>query len=482
MADECKVCGFSASREPTFPSETPSHSLPPRIQELLSSNISPSEAEEFHLRGILSQGDHFLQNLDDRIAAMQRELKELVLERARKAAELRDCKLILNPVRRVPKELLCEIFLSFINENLEEDETKSSLDPSATHWAVTRVCREWRGIAVSLPRMWSTMRIVQEDLDGPTGDMMTLQILGTQLHRSGTHQLSASFSCDDLVPSHHVLQTLLCTSQRWKDLHISVPVEQLAAFTSLRGYIPSLQTLHLWDCLADPVGPASTALRMDMFEFASNLKTLFGHPNALSNFKLPFSQITAFESTYDCPCHSYPNVLVLMPNLEKLTTTCSDPDDIDDYPDTIQLPNLRHAVLNRGDEQDPHCNSDCVLLCRLCLPALQDLEVTIYQSTTELRSLIERSQSPLVRLSLRAHDIDEEEDFVAILDRLPSLTSFKLSCSDAQFATKIIQTLIQNPSITPGLLSLEIDLGIDPEQLETLKSARSLLSVVEGGA
>ncbi|KAJ7589782.1 hypothetical protein C8J56DRAFT_783365 [Mycena floridula] len=384
---------------------------------------------------------------------------------------------MLNPIRRMPNEILCEIFLSFINENLEEGHAMNSLNISASHWAVTHVCREWRRTAVSFPRMWSTVRIAEEDLDGTTGDVVTLHVLGTQLQRSGTHELSVSIACEDFIPSHPVLQSLLCTSHRWKDFCIMIPLSNFYGFEVLRASLPSLRTLHIWDTsVEDSNLPDEDAT--SVFEFASNLRTLFGHPHALSSFKLPFTQITTLESVFDSPCHSYLKILALLPNLEKLTTSCIDPGDIDHHAKIVQLARLRHAILNRGDEEEPHGNSDCVLLCRLSLPALQELDVTIYESMDEFRALLERSQYPLVKLSLRVHDLDNEEDdeCIEFLEDLPSLTTFKLSCSD-DFATKIIETLIQNPSIIPGLWSLEIDSDLDLEQIEDLNEARPLLSL-----
>ncbi|KAJ7589630.1 hypothetical protein C8J56DRAFT_36633 [Mycena floridula] len=139
-----------------------------------------------------------------------------------------DFKAVLHPIRRLPKEILCEIFLSFINEDLEEDEEVGSLDPSMEQWIVVRVSSESRRIALSFPRLWSTIRIVHHDFD-LDHLVSVLHVLGSQLQRSGNHGLSVYINVGQhgIEPSHPLLPMLFSTSLRWKDLLLIVSVDSV---------------------------------------------------------------------------------------------------------------------------------------------------------------------------------------------------------------------------------------------------------------
>ncbi|KAJ7589877.1 hypothetical protein C8J56DRAFT_1139542 [Mycena floridula] len=447
MSDNCKICGFSATAEPAFSSFL----SPPHIQELLATNNPPSQIQESQLRDDVAQTIASLQDLNVKIASMQRDFQQLVRERDQKAAKLKDFKTVLHPIRRFPKEILCEIFLFFINEDLEQDEHVSSLDPSAPHWVVARISAAWRKIATSFARMWSTIRIINRIAISPS-----LQV------------------SEGISTSHPLLSILFSSSLRWKDLHLDMVITDLDAFSYLRGSFPLLKTLHVWN--HDAAGRPQT---LNMFEFAPSLTTLWGHSTALSRFNLPFSQITSFQCPIGCECPSYARLLGMMPNLQRLETLCfPDPADPDDYliSPSVLLPHPQRATF-RHDKEPSHSGIDCPLLARLSLPALVDLDTVIEKSTEELLALLTRSQCRLTRLSLELHNVPDE-DCINLLRDIPSLTSFTLSCSEAQ-VDKFMDALIRSPLVASGLQSLTMtnQWGLIPAALAQLRASRPSLAM-----
>ncbi|KAJ7597954.1 hypothetical protein C8J56DRAFT_1109520 [Mycena floridula] len=482
MADGCKVCGFSASAEPNFPSE-PQYARPPHIQELLNSNKPPSQIQEFQLRETLAQSLQSLDDLDAQISNMRHDIQQLVRERARKAAEIDGCKSVLHPIRRLPKEILCDIFLSFIEEDLEEEpeeeKESSSLNPLEMNWIVSCVSTDWRAITLSFPRLWSTVRIVADDFELGASDASKLHILAVQLDRAAHHKLSVSVYNSSVVllePSHPLLQILLSTSLRWRDLHLAMAHQSFVAFTSLRGSLTSLEKLHIWSRWSNPTDPT-----FSMFEFAPQLKTLWGHSNVVSRFSLSLSQITTFHSTRGTLCRSYPQLLVLMPNLIELQTTCSDADLEDashDYliPLSVRLPHLKHVAFSLCDEDEPHSSDDCVILSRLSLPVLQDLVVQLQSSTNELRGLLRRSGCSLKNMVLQTFGSVPREDCINLLLDVPTLESLTLGSDE------LLDEFIRNLSIVPALQRLKVkdlDSDFDPERITELKKSRPMLLVVE---
>ncbi|KAJ7590479.1 hypothetical protein C8J56DRAFT_826370 [Mycena floridula] len=496
MPETCKVCGFL---EPNSPSES-TYTSSPHLEPFLSSNEPPSQTQESQFRELLTEGVQELRDFDERIAAMRRDLEVLVTQRASKRREVEGYRSVLHPIRRLPKEILCEIFLSFVNEEIEDSEENSSLDPSSMIWILPQVSADWRSIVLSFPRMWSTVRLTDEDFDM---DRLpnTIRMLEAQLHRSGSYELSLTIdspvslainSSVDLSKSHLLFENLFSTSSRWKQLFIFTTVKSLETFAPLRGSLPSMTTLHLWVYGDEPL-----VSEVSMFEFAPKLTKLFGDPYMLQKLNLPFSQIVTYGQNRDdgfarddgFTCTAYAALLSRMTNLEEIRTAClvdSEEDlfrglDGNTVPTTVTFPSLSRVVLLRaeGEEGAEHNTDECSLVPRLTVPALKELEIEIHQSMDQLRALLRRSQCSLMTLSLKAYAVPDEA-CIDLLKVIPTLTSFTFESSE-HLVTKFLETFSRSPSVVPALRSLKLENsgGFASTQIKQLKASRPELSVVE---
>ncbi|KAJ7589840.1 hypothetical protein C8J56DRAFT_859408 [Mycena floridula] len=506
------------------------------LQELLDSNRVPSSVQEFKIKKYLAETLESLHEIDDRIQRSADDgLRELFLEEQADLQQLvKAYKSILHPIRRLPDEILAHIFLNFVDddlENMKAGESMSSLHPTSMQWALSLVCVPWRSVVVSLPKLWSTIRLAPSDLeaelqdeeshqversgkgnssgeystrekslkgekreeeearDSDTSDKaddsdqigassqfrLALSRLRIQLQRSASRQLHVSvvvLYSRMTVDPHPVLQMLLPTSSRWKTLFILVaprlPNGLHTFISSLKGQLPSVSTLHM----LIPGWPDDLT---SFAESAPMLKTLAGHPRTLERYKLPFSQITKYyTSRMDYDCYWLISLFRLLPNLETLDIRCEQEedrafeDDADRYP--VQLAFLRKLISKRllHSTSPDHSSEKCEILCLLTVPVLQDLDITLYDSTNELQLLLQRSQCSLVTLSLELHDVPDEE-CIELLRQIPSLVSLTLICTQT-LAEKFIDTFIEEPSMLPALQSLVLqgDVKCEPDKLVQL--------------
>ncbi|KAJ7590458.1 hypothetical protein C8J56DRAFT_593102 [Mycena floridula] len=493
MPQQCTICGFPNASEMDFkPSEMTSES-PPELLSLIRSHNPPSDIQASQIRRLLTESEEALRDLDQRISEMRRALAMLVRQRAIKTRDVEEHRSALHPIRRLPREILCEIFLSFVNEELEKDLNHSSLDSSSTIWILPQVSGHWRSVALSFARMWSTVRLMTDDFD-LSRISETNRKLEVQLDRSANHQLSVCiFNKAEIPKSHPLLPILFSTSSHWKDLAILAKVSSFESFSVLKGSLPSMTTLHAWSL--DQRTTISTSF--SIFESAPKLTKILGHPHLHCKLDLPFSQITDYVEELRFTCIWHTVLLSLMPNLQRITTACAVSTDFDSetglhvhrIPDTITLvsvssANLRRSFAHEGemaeeDEDAEHSTNDCPLMLRLTLPTLKELDIDLYHSVDGLRTLLRRSQCRLETLSLYVYKVPDDA-CIELLKDIPPLTSFTLDCTEA-LTMKFMEAFTQNPTIVPALRSLKLknSCRFDSSQIEQLKASRPELSVVE---
>ncbi|KAJ7118726.1 hypothetical protein C8R44DRAFT_546078, partial [Mycena epipterygia] len=106
----------------------------------------PSVSETAAIQDFIRNTDAEIGSKERNIVALQASIDQLVCE----VAELRRCsdqhKAIIAPIRRVPHEVMAEIFMQ-LAEIEEENGRQAPL-------IFGEISREWRTIALSLPRLW----------------------------------------------------------------------------------------------------------------------------------------------------------------------------------------------------------------------------------------------------------------------------------------------------------------------------------------
>ncbi|KAJ7058070.1 hypothetical protein C8F01DRAFT_305952 [Mycena amicta] len=129
--------------------------MEPSMDHLLCSNITPDADERLQAESAvhkkwleISELDGVIQNLHSALWTLQSRREALV-------SELFQLQTALAPIRRLPPELLVEIFLYFqpCIPRSSDDRWHRASPP----WRLGLVCRSWRDIAVGLSQLWSAL-------------------------------------------------------------------------------------------------------------------------------------------------------------------------------------------------------------------------------------------------------------------------------------------------------------------------------------
>lgn len=398
---------------------------PDRLIALYGGNEPPTETELLEVQDSISETESDIERLDNHISRVRESLRALEFEREPLAEKLAYQKRITHPLRRMPDDILTEIFLACIDEDVGHTwvvENEDSFDLRQAPWVLVQVCKRWREVTLSYPRLWSTIRLSLHDSDGLNSGHFRVSLLVLLLQRSAMHPLSVSINSPPASHSsgnkpflHPLLQVLLPTSSRWKSARFTIP-GCLSALDYLHG---SLQNLRYLDIVKRGfrTDPAST---LNAFEFAPSLRCLAVHAYRLtiSTWALPWNQLTSIE--YD---GSVAETLTLLhmtsANLQeaRLTIRIVYLDDHGEHvdpqrPDTEELvvvQQLKHLSISQASSD----HSFVEVLDSITLPSLSSLSVELFSVTytgavdnsntspsSRLIALLQRSQCSLDTIEL----------------------------------------------------------------------------------
>ncbi|KAJ7585487.1 hypothetical protein C8J56DRAFT_947580 [Mycena floridula] len=491
----CEVCG-SPSDAPLVV-EKPVHS--PAILNILNSNRPPTNNETAQIRGLCGDSLDAISQLDVEISQLRAQLTDLLQKRADKERELADYKIILHPLRRTPVDILCEIFLSTIDEIYEKGSVyyhpTNSFDRWILPWPLALVSRRWRSVALSCHKLWSTVIVWpaafnsasqrSHDLDDRSPE--TLLQLSVQLMRSGSHPLSVSLCSDWLNGQDDAMIPLLVSSStRWEVLELYMPFEPLYLLSPIREFLPALKRLcfHRYASLHYPSLRDSYAHRSydfsvpeePVFQICPTLTTI---ESEFELAKLPtnmirWEQITSYIQTEDFDSDSPPNeeftAISRMSNLQSLTWRCRG-DERTPFAGQHTFIHLRELTLLAY-------SSESSVLDHLTLPALKSLRIEQPLEIDILPSFIERSRCRIENLEIAMYDLSDLE-CLPIVTVIPSLKSLILRRGHV-YTNGFMDRLLDPPTFLPSLELLAMEgckLPYDMSVLLKLRELRPRLAI-----
>ncbi|RDB27435.1 hypothetical protein Hypma_004112 [Hypsizygus marmoreus] len=182
-----------------------------RYDHLLSTNDEPPDVAIPEIGRIIARNQSDLAKIEARIAEVQDMLHSLVECRNQKEQRLSLFRAIVSPIRRLPRDVLTDIFLftrEWRTESSMLDEFRSApVGPLHTRspLVITHVCTEWRRVALSMPILWARIEVdIQSDYDSsiPSSSPYHDERLHTWLERTGAHHpLDITYSGSG--PSRH---------------------------------------------------------------------------------------------------------------------------------------------------------------------------------------------------------------------------------------------------------------------------------------
>ncbi len=365
----CPECGY-APPEKSIPPTLPSS----RFEELSSCNDAPLDSERTALETVVREGKANLSSLPRRIAAVRETLRILLQEQTRTVKHITNAKVLLNPVRRLPADVLIDIFAACLPKRTDYTD---SLDAKSAPWVLSQVSAFWRQTALASTELWSRIHL---KVDLYANHALCVFRLGTVLHRAGMHPLEVNIQGRQDFSHHPVLAMTLPTSVRWTSLGVIAPLNSFRLFNGISHQLPLLETLNI---------KVSSANRSDMkLESKFVVYGLCKAPRLreLSLTQRLTSDMSFFPRLFAVPLEtisflilvSTPSdvVSLLQSNRAKhmitafITLVESERHVL---PQQIEIPVIRHACLRILLLED----SAAGLLSRLRLPALQRLILLI---------------------------------------------------------------------------------------------------------
>ncbi|PBK65312.1 hypothetical protein ARMSODRAFT_891985, partial [Armillaria solidipes] len=121
------------------------------MSQLLESNNPPLHTERLQLEGFIGENLEFVVSLQERVSKARAVLNDLLKEQRGVKDMIESCKTIIRPIRKIPEDIIREIFLALWDT---EEEGKDSLNKRFTPLVVSQVCTDWRAIALSMSQLW----------------------------------------------------------------------------------------------------------------------------------------------------------------------------------------------------------------------------------------------------------------------------------------------------------------------------------------
>ncbi|KAF7376687.1 hypothetical protein MSAN_00085700 [Mycena sanguinolenta] len=222
----------------------------------LGTNYCPTDEEILQINSLLVEPTLRLKGLDDEITKLQKAIDKLVEERSRVAAYVEDHKALLSPIRRLPLDVIQELFIACLPTH-----RNCVMSASEAPVLLGRICSSWRAISHITPRLWSSLHVVEPSpgLNTASYDQKVaqrLEVTQTWLGRSGQCPLSISIQSSPEVMSQtgspapsvtsmQFMETLVSFAPRWQHIQLTAPLSLLMEVMShFDAEVPQLETVE----------------------------------------------------------------------------------------------------------------------------------------------------------------------------------------------------------------------------------------------
>ncbi|KAJ7145111.1 hypothetical protein C8R43DRAFT_550701 [Mycena crocata] len=447
MRVACTRCGF--------PGSAPEIQTPPTspCPELLHSNtIVPDEYTSAEILKNIARVEETISLVDHRVAELKRALDELAVKRQELQNFVEDHRKVLAPIRILPVDILYAIFMQCVKRDWSSGWNPLG-DPE---WLLSKICRHWRTVALSIPQIWSKIYVASGTYL-PNNPVALSPILLRQLERSAQAPLALSLPRNVSLSSEvrsYILGTFFSLAHRWQNvrLHLTSSDVQQAEVATIS--FPVLTTLSLsvdfsqFDYTFDHIFRSTPRLEeLDYLGSFSRLPTLpriHGLPLSqlkkitLRNHRLGMSEIlTIFQLATEVVEFSFHSC-----RLRGLGST-----SVHSHGTLWKLESL--TIIS----------ADQNFLRHVDVPSLRQLHIIRPLSSTmgaDIVSFLTRTSPPLTHLTL---GLDRVLQLPKILRLVPHLSHLTLD-QDTRVDVNLVKTLTCGPgkqNLVPHIVALSIE-------------------------
>ncbi|KAJ7648296.1 hypothetical protein DFH06DRAFT_574628 [Mycena polygramma] len=424
---KCPQCGTVTSADPP----DWSLSIAARHLQLLSSNEPPEDTEAASVRSAVSNVVTRLVSLDEEIAALRNRLRELEDKHDSLSRFHRQSTWILSPLRRMPAEILLEIFSwTMPPVALFRRRAKFGLKYSRV---LTHISRRWRSVSISDPSLWSLVAINYR-MDSDPGQSFSQSMVENQIARAQKLKIHFyGYESSDSRPQVGMLELLAKYSSQWEELSLGLTAALVPVLAGVQDRIPSLRRLHIqWDTQQSQAGITES---LDFFQSAPSLidASIYNEFRSVL-FMLPWQNLTRY--LLDAPWDVHHLLLKMTPNLvEARISIAFDPEPWPDFKEITDLIFLRRLFISHAE-----------ILDYLTTPHLEELAIDLLAD--EPAGFINRllaSSCPLRILTLAGgptlHPMTE------ILRNFPSIVELRIAFLDTVPNT-LVDELLSHLTVT----------------------------------
>ncbi|KAK0482007.1 hypothetical protein EDD18DRAFT_1434060 [Armillaria luteobubalina] len=467
MSQPCSFCHIVATPEPHDLRST-------RVAELLSQNGPPLEAEMPSLLAAVRDAPASLSAIDEKIQETRKVLETLLRERERMSLYVSDATTLLQPIRALSNEIFYEIFSWCVSDWLdittEPQGPEDSLDPRRPPWTFTCVSRRWRDVALSLPRLWSTVVFdTYRYKEFRVSHRTCLYRLGLQLERSRNSDLSVSLHSGFSRPisEHPAFVLLELSTCRWKRLYMNLPPSTVAAFSG--NVFSRLRELVVR--IKDTTPSSERPIVVDTFRSAFHLRSFQSRGNAYpcAVFRLPWSNLTAYTCDDSSDKHSW-TAMKKLKSAKHLSLYCASSKAAPSSP--LTFPTVQDLVVE--ETRSSHSGTIAHTFRLLVLPSLSYLTLNFPDDRIVHFPKIATSSAHLKTLDLACNFIHDPRnirhflDFLRVVDRVENLYLRTTTLPDVllvgltkKFDQVLLLPTLRNLTFSPKFPSVNTKLFFD---------------------
>lgn len=444
------------------------------IRYLFETNIVPTKEETTHIRLLLDKDLEEIHPLETQITQLQDTLQLLILEHEERRARIRAKEGILSAIRRIPPEIVGQIFVRCLRDYLRTDDDgyqeyypDSDFPPVSCFGplVLTHICSGWRQVAVTLPQLWSQITLDFDDIhllrrrraQSNPNSLRLADFARFWISCASNVPLTVSFKCQNVFGYDSDLAHIVMNpANRFKEIIMQCPEQMILEYlSSMTGVSGDLEFVYLYGSEVSAPQPQWTHT-LPIFNLSPKLRRLSIHSltyRILNIFAMCWGQLTELSLSFGrreleftpSRCHT---ILRQCMNLVALKVyMVGEPWDVTNaHLPTTAMQHMRKLEKLEVFPINGHSSLDS-FYTPLVLPALKDLSVRGHRIQS-LVALISRSSCNLERLKCFPRQSPEE-----LLVRVPSLIELHI---DIEFFNERILQGISHFELVPTLEILQI--------------------------
>ncbi|KAF5356429.1 hypothetical protein D9758_009506 [Tetrapyrgos nigripes] len=453
-------------------------SFQPRVQDIdlqfsrdrIRSPGSPTSSESIQLSELISNVEQDLSDYKEDIQIVENVLLDLKRKKGELERYVDHCKAYLSPIRRLPTEIMSEIFLIYQDLHWSDREDRQFREPltrpvmaysspAMTALVLSSVCKLWYTITLATPQLWSRFSL---QIRGKCGSLFHL--LEIYLSRSKQHPLTFDVDVNGEGP---IMRLLSAHSHRWFCTSGHCPG------LNMQTDLPLLQSLEM---------AYGGAVSLDAFAGARTLRTvsLVGISRFLHS-NLPWDQIQVLRarqlSTGDVGLPKYVWELAQKcPALRSLELDFSDypPRETAGFTSSVHLGKLESLCLQYVmwyNVRELFCLSTLPSLRKLSLGVLGPYDDGPTPDIAVISSFISRSHCSISVLRFTNLRTSMAQIACGMLHHVPTLTELILqeSTHSTFHVPAVMETLIAALRISPSPVEVDGHAGESKPALPLLR-------------